>query len=130
MQTIQQKFEGSASTHHSVKMSESYTNMQLLLKLLNYEHHSWLICGDLKVISLLLGQKSGYTRYPCFLCLWDSRADKHHYLQQHWPARTHLGRGSHNIISNALVKPHKVLLPPSESKISKFFKSGFSNLKF
>ena len=25
-----------------------------------------MLCGDLKVLSMLLGQKGGYTKYPCF----------------------------------------------------------------
>ena len=29
------------------------------------------VCGDLKVISLILGQQGGYTNFPCFLCEWD-----------------------------------------------------------
>ena len=33
-----------------------------------------LLCGDFKVIGILLGLQSGYTKYCCFLCTWDSRA--------------------------------------------------------
>ena len=40
--------------------------------------NGWL-CGDLKVLSILLGQQGGYTKYPCFLCLWDSRAKNEHW---------------------------------------------------
>ena len=32
-----------------------------------------IIC--LQIITILLGMQAGYTKYPCFLCLWDSRAD-------------------------------------------------------
>jgi len=34
---------------HSVQMSETYHNMELLLNSLNYKSHEWLICGDMKV---------------------------------------------------------------------------------
>lgn len=102
---------------HSVQMSESYTNMELLLRHLQYKDHNWLICGDLKVIALMLGMQGGYTKYPCFLCLWDSRADKQHYKQRDWPARPHLNPGSHNVLSHALVNPQKVLLPPLHIKL-------------
>ena len=34
----------------------------------------WLVCGNLKELSALLGQHSGNTKYPCFLYLWNSRA--------------------------------------------------------
>ena len=30
---------------------------------------------DLKMVNFLLGQQSGFTKYPCFLCMWDSRTD-------------------------------------------------------
>jgi hypothetical protein len=49
-----------------------------VLEKIEYHEHEWLICGDLKVNGLLLGQQKGYTKFPCFLCKWDSRArDKH-----------------------------------------------------
>ena len=35
-------------------------------------------CGDFKVISMILGQQGGYTKFPCFLCEWDSRAKAKH----------------------------------------------------
>ncbi|KAF2357548.1 hypothetical protein FHG87_011689 [Trinorchestia longiramus] len=47
-----------------------------------YQKHRWLICGDLKVVGLILGLQDGYTKYPCFLCLWDSHADDQHYVSQ------------------------------------------------
>jgi hypothetical protein len=34
---------------HSVQMCETYNNMELLLRSLDYKKHEWLICGDLKV---------------------------------------------------------------------------------
>ena len=52
---------------HSVHLKESYDNMALLLQKIKYSEHKWLICGDLKVIGLLLGQQSGYTKLPFFL---------------------------------------------------------------
>ena len=40
---------------HSVHMDERYENMSLFLQAIDYNRHKWVICGDLKVISLLLG---------------------------------------------------------------------------
>ena len=102
---------------HSVEMKETYDNMKILLKEIKYEEHNWLICGDLKVISILLGMQSGYTKYPCFLCLWDSRADDLHYKQKLWPARTNLMPGHYNIKYIPLVDKEKVLLPPLHIKL-------------
>jgi hypothetical protein len=63
---------------HSTKLSESYETLKLVLEKNKYHEHEWQICGDLKVIGLLLGQQRGYKKFPCFLCEWDSRArDKH-----------------------------------------------------
>ena len=35
---------------HSVKMTESYSNMERLLTAVKYKYHNWKICGDLKVM--------------------------------------------------------------------------------
>jgi hypothetical protein len=35
-----------------------------------------MICGDLKALSMLPGQHFGYTKYPCFMCEWDSLQSK------------------------------------------------------
>jgi len=51
----------------STKLSESYETLKLVLEKIKYHEHEWQICGDLKVIGLLLGQQRGYTKYPCFL---------------------------------------------------------------
>ena len=52
---------------HSVHLKETYQNM--LLTIIKYDEHKWMVCGDLKVLSILLGQQGVYTKYPCFLCL-------------------------------------------------------------
>ena len=97
---------------HSVQMKETHDKMDQLLSALNYHDHGWLICGDLKVVGLVLGLQGGYTKYPCFLCLWDSRADDQHYIRQEWPPRQGLEPGLHNVQSRPLVEPNKILLPP------------------
>ena len=45
---------------HSVEMKESHNSMESLLSALNYQEHKWLICGDLKVVGLILGLQGGY----------------------------------------------------------------------
>ena len=39
---------------HSVEMKESHKSMELLLSALNYQEHKWIVCGDLKVVGLVL----------------------------------------------------------------------------
>lgn len=58
---------------HSTELKEEYGILALVFEKVKYSEHSWLICGDLKILTILLGQQSGNTKYPCFLCLWDSR---------------------------------------------------------
>jgi len=60
-------------------MKETYKSMDLLLKAVSYSKYEWKICGDLKVIGLLLGLQSGYTKFCCFVCEWDSQARDIHY---------------------------------------------------
>uniref|UniRef100_UPI003590302A uncharacterized protein isoform X2 n=1 Tax=Myxine glutinosa TaxID=7769 RepID=UPI003590302A len=90
---------------HSVQMTENYSNMEHLLTALKYKDHNWMICGDLKVVSMVLGLQGGYTKYPCFLCLWDSRADKQHYVQRNWPERSCLEPGYHNVVTRSCESP-------------------------
>ena len=64
----------------------------------------------------MLGQQ-GYTKYPCFLSLWDSRADDKHYTQHECPTRETLQPGSHNVVAGPLVELHEILLPPLHIKL-------------
>ncbi len=43
---------------------------------------SSVLCGDLKVVALLMGLLGGYTKYCCFLCEWESRAINSHYVKR------------------------------------------------
>ena len=40
---------------HSVHLKETYQNMKMLLTKIKYDEHKWMVCGDLKVLSILLG---------------------------------------------------------------------------
>jgi hypothetical protein len=102
---------------HSVEMTETHDNMKILLELIKYDEHKWQICGDLKIISLLLGQQGGYMKYPCFLCLWDSRADNMHYTKKVWPERTEFVPGSYSMKQEPLIDLKKILLPPLHIKL-------------
>lgn len=75
------------------------------------------ICGDLKIICMLLGQQSGYTKYPCFICLWDSRDRAQHYVKKVWPLRKTLKAADPNILKEPLIDAKKVQLPPLHIKL-------------
>lgn len=78
---------GSIPIAHSVQMKETFQNMKVLLTSIQYEEYKWLICGDFKVIGILLGQQAGFTKMPCFLCESDSRAKEKHWSVRVWPER-------------------------------------------
>ncbi|KYN14527.1 hypothetical protein ALC57_13268 [Trachymyrmex cornetzi] len=105
------------SIGHSTIMKESYESFQLLLKKINYNMHKWLICGDFKMINILVGLQSGNTKNPCFLCLWDSRAREEHWVRKEWPKRIEMKVGSNNVIYESLVETNKILLPPLHIKL-------------
>jgi hypothetical protein len=82
---------------HLVHLKESYENLKLVLTNIGSTAHYWMICGDLKLLCMLLGQQAGYAKYPYFMCEWDSRARSQHREQKHWTPRTYLVPGSKNI---------------------------------
>ena len=104
-------------------MKETYQNMRILLQSIKYEDHKWHICADLKVVALLTGLQSGFTKYCCFLCEWDSRARNQHYLVKDWPLRENIVPGQKNVVNEPLVHQQKVYLPPLHIKLGliKFF---------
>ena len=91
--------------------------MKILLSSVKYQKHQWKICEDLKVISLLLGLQTGYTKHMCFLCLWNSRANAEHYTKKDWPIRPRDTPGGFNCLYKPLVDPEKVFLPPLHLKL-------------
>ena len=71
-----------------------------------------------------------YTKYSCFLCLWDSRADDQHYTRKDWSTRKELVLITHNIRNEPLVSREKILLPPLHIElglIKEFIKALDSN---
>jgi len=47
-------------------MKETYKNLKQLLNKLEYSKCGWHSCGDLKVVSLMMGLQLGYKKYCCF----------------------------------------------------------------
>ena len=68
---------------YSLQIKKDYENVKQLLIKVNYAQFKWYVCGDFKMLGILLDLKSGYTKYSCFLCLWNSRADGEHYEKMH-----------------------------------------------
>lgn len=102
---------------YGTNMKESYETMKFLLEKIKYDEHIWKICGDLKVVALLLGLQLGYTKFCCFLCEWDSRDRKNHYVKKNWRERQSLTPGIKNVKHAPLVQPKDIFLPPLHIKL-------------
>jgi len=87
------------------------------MDVIKYNDFQWKICGDFKMIGILLGMQGGFTKHCCFLCLWDSRATSEHYKKKIWPRRINYIPGKCNISYIPLVDKDKILLPPLHIKI-------------
>ncbi|GFY01569.1 uncharacterized protein TNCV_2607531 [Trichonephila clavipes] len=68
------------------------------------------------MVNFLLGQQGGYTKFPCFMCLWDSRDKQHLWSQKVWPVREELKVGTQNVMP--LVSRDRIILPPLHIKLS------------
>lgn len=102
---------------YGINMKESYDSIKHILDVVKYEEHKWRACCDLKVVAFLSGMQSGYVKYPCFLCKWDSRWRGNQYAIQSWESRAHGKLGEHNIIQPPLIPTEKILLPPLHIKL-------------
>lgn len=69
------------------------------------------------MIAILTGMQTGYTKYMCFLCKWDSRATSSHYHIKYFEERKENIIGDLNVIHESLVPKDKVILPPLHIKL-------------
>ena len=69
------------------------------------------------MIEFLLGLQSGYTKFPCFLCLWNNRARKELWTRKDWPMRSELIPGSLNDLALPMVERSKIVFPPLRIKL-------------
>ena len=99
-------------------MKEEYQNIKILLSALKYDHYSWEVIGDFKMVAFLVGLQGGFTTFQCYLCLWDSRNTALHYKKRNWPLRTSYEIGTYNVKQQPLVDAAKILMPPLHIKLS------------
>nr|CAH7753306.1 unnamed protein product [Callosobruchus chinensis] len=102
---------------YSVDMKETYENISRILDKINYHGYKWKLCADLKVLALVTGLQSGFTKYCCFLCEWDSRARDKHYTVRNWPLRENFTPGQKNVANDPLVPKENIYLPPLHIKL-------------
>ena len=94
-----------------------YVNIKLMLDYVNYSLYKWEVIGDFKMIGILMGMQPGFTKYNCFLCLWDSCKVTEHYKRKKWPLCENFNVGENNIKYDPLVDKNKVLMPPLHIKL-------------
>ena len=103
---------------HSTTLKEKYEAVKYVLEKIGYDQHLLFISVDLKMVNLLLGHQSGFTKYPCFLCMWDSRDRAQYYTKKDWPLQEELvpckGR---NVINDSLVERDRILFLPLHIKL-------------
>ena len=102
---------------HSVHLKEDYTSVKMLLSALMYDGYGWEVIEDLKMVSFLMGLQGGFTKFTCFLCLWDNRDTTAHYHRKEEPQRTDFSVGKSNVKWEPLIEPQKVLMPPLHIKL-------------
>ena len=79
---------------------------------INYTTHDWMLYGDSEVVSMHLSQYKRFTKFPCYICEWDSIIRDQHWLKKQLPVRKVLAPGEENILHNTLVDQKKIFLPP------------------
>ena len=85
----------------------------MVMDFLKFHKHNWIICVDLKMVNFLLRHQKGFTKFPCSLCMWDSRARNRHWVQKDWPIRDTLEAG----IQDPIVNRDKIIFPPIHIKL-------------
>ena len=103
---------GSVPLGHSTILKEKYEKIKFVLEKISYRQHQRIICVDLKMVGFLLGLQGGYTKFPCFLCLWDSRARTENWIKRDLPLCSELIPGSLNVLAPPLVERSKIVLTP------------------
>lgn len=99
-------------------MKETHENMENLLRKINYNQYKWKICSDLKMMAILSGLKKGFSKYPCHICLFDSRGNiEQHYDKFDWPERPGYVMNEFSIEAKPLVEADRFILPPLHVKL-------------
>ena len=68
----------------STTLKEKHQSIKEVIEKINYAAHNWKICVDMKIVKFFLGLHSGYTKHPCFPCLWNSRAKHEDWVRNDW----------------------------------------------
>ena len=69
------------------------------------------------MVNFLLGLHSGYTKYACFLYLWESRTKHEHWFRKDWLQRQQVTVDENNILYEPLVSRDKIIFSTLHVKL-------------
>lgn len=88
---------------------------QFILNLITYMDSIWKVNTHFKVPAMLLELKGNFTKYCCFLCLYDSiSTNKHCFVNA---PKTEFISGKSNIKYLLLIYHQNAILPPLHTKL-------------
>lgn len=90
--------------------------VKILLKSLKYQEYGWEVIGDFIIVTILLGLQGRFSKFPCYICLRNSRATAEHCQMRDWSQWTEFSVGEKNIKLEPLLDPRKVLFPSLHMK--------------
>ena len=93
-------------------LEENQTNVKTLLIALKCDQFNWQVIRDFRMVAFLVGLQGGFTKFPCYLCHFDSRDTTAHYHRRMWPKRTEYSVEYSNIKWDPIIDPIKILLHP------------------
>ena len=73
--------------------------------------------ADLKVVALLTGLQTDFTKCCCFLCEWDSRVRNKHYIMPNWPHRETFILSQEKVVYDLLIRKENIFFPPLHIKL-------------
>ena len=97
---------------HLMHLEENYTNVKTLLIALKCDQFNWQVVRDFRMTAFLVGLQGGFTKFPSYLCHWDSQDTTAHYHRRVCRKRTEYSVGYSNIKWDPFIDLIKILLPP------------------
>lgn len=116
-------------------MKECYETLKHILEVIKYKDNKWKICCDLKVVNILQGilATTGFPKYFCYKCNWDTRTHENQYKYKGWQPRTPENKDDLNLVDEPLIENiEDILLPSLHMKLgitSKFIEMAVQNNK-
>lgn len=107
---------------YSTSMTERYSDISKVLKLIKYSEFNWKIVCDFKLVQVIMGLKQGYCSFPCIFCFWNSRTNSiDESLRFDWISReSFLVNPSNSQIAKPLVPVDRIVMPSLHVKLGVF----------